>query len=84
MPAEQSTHELNPFVAVMVPGAQVEAALAPVGHAEPAGHVVQELCAVPAVEVRKLPAAHADGALAPSGQKLPAGHGVHDVWPLAV
>ena len=74
-----------PSLAAMVPGAQADAAVAPLGHAEPAGHTEQSPapvpspCAMPPVELRKLPALQAIGALAPEGQNDPAGQSSHSV-----
>ena len=72
----------SPVVAAMVPGAHAVALVAPVGQAEPAGHVVQSLCAWPFVALRNEPAAHAVGAEAPARQNEPAGQAVQDEPPL--
>ena len=52
MPATQLLQVDAPVDAVMVPGAQTKWAMAPVGQADPAGHVVHELDDVPPVAVR--------------------------------
>lgn len=52
LPAGQLAHSLSPSTAVTVPGAQMVGVTAPSGHAEPAGHVVQSLCAAPPVVLR--------------------------------
>ena len=43
VPAPHATHKLWPVLAVIVPGSHAVAAVLPVAHAEPAGHVVQSL-----------------------------------------
>ena len=57
--------------------------VAPVGHAEPAGHIAQSLCAVAPVEARKLPLSHSKKAEEPRVQYEPIGHALHAVSPAA-
>ena len=72
LPAAHAAQMLWPVLAVMVPGSHSMAAVAPVAHADPAGHCVQSLCAVAPVVFRKEPESQSSAALAPSAQCAPA------------
>ena len=83
LPAVHASHRSSPVVAVIVPGSQGEAAVAPAAQAEPAGHVVQSLGPVAPMVSLYEPAAHSNAALAPSSQYEPAGQSMHAVLPSA-
>ena len=51
------------------------------GHAEPAGQLVQPACDVRSVASLQLPASHGSGTLAPTPQKWPGSHSRHAVAP---
>jgi hypothetical protein len=83
LPASQALHTPSPSADVTVPGPHGVWLVAPVGHAEPAGHAAQSLCAVAPVEARKLPLSHSKKAEEPRSQYEPSGQALHAVSPAA-
>ena len=67
-PAAHAAHTLCPPLAAIVPGSHGVWLVAPVAHAEPAGHAVQSACDVAPTASRYEPAAHKSATLAPSAQ----------------
>ena len=78
----QSVHTLLPAAAYS-PAAHCCGAVAAVGHAEPAGQVLQPACDARSVAELQLPASHGSATLAPSLQWWPAKHTAHAVAPSA-
>ena len=81
-PAAQSVHTLL-LAAAYSPAAHCSAAVAAVGHAEPAGQLLQPACDARSVAALKLPASHGRATLAPPVQWWPAKHAAHAVAPSA-
>ena len=76
----QSVHTLLPAAAYS-PAAHCSGAVAAVGHAEPAGQLLQPACDARSVAALQLPASHGSATLAPSLQWWPAWHAAHAVAP---
>ena len=75
-------HTLLPAAAYS-PAAHCKAADAAVGHAEPAGQLLQPACEVRSFAELYVPGSHGSATLAPSLQWWPVKHAVHAVAPSA-